>query len=179
MSDAIRSETELYPTFPYLTDEQFILNAPNYHEVAEKLGQLCLDSNLIASFEWKPLEQYDLVHIQTMDGEYLILSDMQAVMLLKGILKGYKRLREDELGLAPLYDKRELLTRRQIQAQSPTPVDMGGARTRALPKPLRSRTPEEAQAQGILDGFIQKMKQPTPEQHTDTDTSWLDGLFDD
>lgn len=179
-TEEIRSKTEMFPTFPYFTDEQQPINAPDYAKAAESAAQICHRYDLIDSWKWDSFDVVQVMFIQALDGEQLILSDMQALVFFKGLLKGYKRLRENELDIEPL-----LRLGKPMQRKTRTQLREGGSKPKT--KPSDSTIPnaeylaersEKAKAELEVKRLLDQMKGGAKEEKEE-DNSWIDDVFDD
>lgn len=163
------SETYLYPYFPYYPQDQKFLDAPDYRAIVDDLLSICHDQELIYSYDWKTEGVNEVLYIIFMDGDTMRLSDMQGMLVLQGILKGYKKLRETELGIRSHYEKPKKLVKRPVagfsldfkEPEEPKPKP---------PKPKKRKKKEAGTgfAKELVDDMVRK---------SDEDESWMDDIL--
>lgn len=174
------SETYLYPWFPYWTDDQPIMDGPPYQVLAERLAELCLEHKLIADAACKSEgRNLKVWYITFLDGNQMRLSDMQAMLVLQGVLKGYKRLKEVELGLRPLYEQVTKVVRLPERDAPIRPYIEGEIKS----VPTRSRSPQPRKKADPVVPLPTEAAKAVEEMQNKLadlkkDDSWMDGFFD-
>jgi len=189
-----QSETMMYPYFPYFTEDQMQLMAPNYADIADAMAKICYEHDLIAGYTWKQEHVHRVMYIHFLDGEAMRLSDMQAALVLKGVLKGFKRLNEIEKGLQPQFTKMQPLEKKRSPASTwvNTPSDIAlkasidREREKRMP-PTRTRkskpkAPDSTISAAIENSLRIDMSKIQEEYKKKLDSELddiFDGLFDD
>lgn len=174
----IKSQDELYPTFPYVTADQLDLKTPDYEMAAESGAELAQNYGLIRSYRWQEYGENKIMIIKTETGEIISLSAMQATLLIKGIFLGYRRDREISLGFESQLQSREKIElEKRIPRSKRKSIPIISVHDKGISVPSR----------GLLSEKINKMKENRLLDKLDTgvtdpfeeDDSWLDDVFDE
>lgn len=163
------SDTYRYPIFPYHTQDQQFIVGPNYEKIADALVELCYKHDLILGARRHELGANPVWDIYFSDNSIMTLSDMQTMLVLQGMLKGFKRLIELDDETRSEYEEK-LEIKRQVRwdkgvaatpvhrPPAPVPVRKTGA------KPGRKTNAEKATAQlpPNLQSLLDNIGKTTP-----------------
>lgn len=114
------SDTYKYPQFPYYPEEHAFINGPNYEKVADALIETCYKHDLIAGASKLQQGHNVLWNIYFKDNSTMLLSDMQTMLVLQGVLKGYKRLVEVDADLRPALEEKLEIKRQNFWKKAPS-----------------------------------------------------------
>lgn len=155
------------------------IQGPNYKELAINFCTMAHEEDLINGFRIQNEGRHEVFYIHFMDGESVRLSDMQAMLMMKGFLKGYKRLREFELGLRPLHEKKFPIHKKLDYSGSATVALQDRFEDTGKPKKKRKSRKKKKKSSKALPKEAQKQLEELKASilNTAQDDSWLDDVF--
>lgn len=179
-----------YPSFPYYPEDQAFLVGPNYEKVADALLDVCYRHELIAGAAKNKQGVHIVWEIYFCDGSVMNLSDMQTMLVLQGLLKGFKRLVEIDEEIRPALEER--LTIKKMDSWRPPSGTLMVAHETGVPPSVRpaprrttggrktggspTRTPQlPPEAMKLLNAF---RNIPTVSAVEESDDDFL-GMLDD
>src|SRR5690606_5162169 len=113
-------------------------------------------------------------------GEVMRLSDMQAMLVLQGVLKGFKRLREKELKIKPQFDVLNNLKKKPrsretqfVELDFPAKTKRKSRKKNDIAQTLAEKSAETSagiSAKEIRERFLKEKEE---------DDSWMDDILGD